>query len=289
MEINKSPVFIIGSHRSGSTLLRYLIDTHPRIACPPETKLVGAIDAFFRYPQTLIALETLGFTREDVLRRLRSFLEAILTEYSGKQGKQRWVEKTPNNFRYLAMIDEIFDRTAIYIVIVRHPLDCITSLVEFFLTMSQHYDPDISRHFRIYGESNIALAQYWKTVYETIHTFAAGIQERVWLVQYEQLTASPSVTLQELLGFLNEEYCPELLNRALIAPHTSGYEDSKILSTRRIHTDSVGRWRELPDSQAHMLWRLVSDTAEKYGYVDLDRMVDPHECECSPFSPFRQV
>src|SRR5580692_4286505 len=33
------PVFVLCAGRSGSTLLRFLLDAHPDLACPPETRL----------------------------------------------------------------------------------------------------------------------------------------------------------------------------------------------------------------------------------------------------------
>src|SRR5215469_17608838 len=36
-----APVFVLCHGRSGSTLLRFLLDAHPELACPPETNLPG--------------------------------------------------------------------------------------------------------------------------------------------------------------------------------------------------------------------------------------------------------
>ncbi len=35
------PVFVLCNGRSGSTLLRFVLDAHPEPACPPETNLPG--------------------------------------------------------------------------------------------------------------------------------------------------------------------------------------------------------------------------------------------------------
>ena len=42
------PVFILTGSRSGSTLLRFILDTHPEFACPPETMITAACVALLR-------------------------------------------------------------------------------------------------------------------------------------------------------------------------------------------------------------------------------------------------
>ena len=45
------PIFVVGSMRSGSTMLRLILDSHPRIAVPPETGFMGAVSATKRIPE----------------------------------------------------------------------------------------------------------------------------------------------------------------------------------------------------------------------------------------------
>src|SRR2546422_8303911 len=69
------PVFLVGCHRSGTTLARYLLDVHPNLACPPESKFLAGLEVFLDYPQVETALNTLGFTEEEVRLELRKFIE----------------------------------------------------------------------------------------------------------------------------------------------------------------------------------------------------------------------
>ena len=43
--VTSPPIFIVGSMRSGSTMLRLILDSHPNIAVPPETGFMGAVAA----------------------------------------------------------------------------------------------------------------------------------------------------------------------------------------------------------------------------------------------------
>src|SRR4051794_1180691 len=99
-------VFIVGCARSGTTLLRLMLDSHPSLAIPPETGFLIPIAA--ERPQTpaelasiLTSFHTWGdfsMSRHDFARALealkpfssaagvRSFYEL----YAEHQGKMRW-------------------------------------------------------------------------------------------------------------------------------------------------------------------------------------------------------
>jgi hypothetical protein len=106
--------FVVGVNRSGTTLLRMMLDAHPELTIPPETHFVpelievagdGAAD-----PEALLGTITsqrewgdFGLTEEELLERFRSFdpltagdaLRSFYEAYAAKQGKPRWGEKTP--------------------------------------------------------------------------------------------------------------------------------------------------------------------------------------------------
>jgi len=106
--------FVVGVNRSGTTLLRMMLDAHPELTVPPEThflpELIDAADAGDATPEALLAAITsqrewgdFGLTEEQLLEAfraqdpltaggaLRSFYEA----YAERVGKPRWGEKTP--------------------------------------------------------------------------------------------------------------------------------------------------------------------------------------------------
>jgi hypothetical protein len=106
--------FVVGVNRSGTTLLRMMLDAHPELTIPPEThfvpELIDAAEQGHATPERLLATITsqrewgdFGLTEEELLERfgrhekltagdaLRDFYEA----YAERQGKPRWGEKTP--------------------------------------------------------------------------------------------------------------------------------------------------------------------------------------------------
>ena len=107
-DIARLPVFLVGCHRSGTTLARFLLDAHPNLACPPESKFIAGLKAFHDYPQCRPALFSLGFDEDDVLCESRRMIERFLGGFAGRQRKPRWIDKTPNYFRLLPFIDAVF-------------------------------------------------------------------------------------------------------------------------------------------------------------------------------------
>jgi protein-tyrosine sulfotransferase len=265
----------VGSHRSGSTLLRFILDSHPNLACPPESKFLAALPAILRYPQVERAFASLGFDRPKVAMRLRAFVESFLDDYAAACGKRRWVDKTPNYHKIVDFIDEIFEGEVLYIVIVRNPLDSVASLDEMVRYIDgrggslSHEDPEIVDAMRVYGATRQAWAMLWKEAYETIRHFTIGRPERMKVIRYEDLVVDCQAKIAEVLNFLGEPVFEDLVVKAFAQRHRAGYQDLKILSTREIHGKSIDRWRQWPPDEIDALWRIVEPVAVEYGYTAL--------------------
>ena len=143
------PAFVISTMRSGSTLLRYLLDTHENIACPPESKFLGGLHGFMNYPDTQVALRTLGLDLCAAHDEVRQFIERILGGYANRRNKRRWVDKTPSYYRILDFIEAVFSQDVLYICLVRHPLDTVQSLQDMWLGYGGlELYPDLSAAWR---------------------------------------------------------------------------------------------------------------------------------------------
>src|SRR5215472_4057895 len=260
------PVFMVGCHRSGTTLARYLFDAHPNLACPPESKFIAGLKAFFDYPQSRPALFSLGYDEDAVLRESRRMIERFLGGYARRHGKPRWIDKTPNHFRLLPFIDAIFAGEALYLFIVRHPLDCIDSLYSIHGTRRQHRDPDIRSNVRRHVKDFDAWAHYWNDVNSRIRCFSMSCPERCHWFRYEDLVHRPTATLRRALGFIGEGLPPNLIRNAFSMSHTEGYEDPCIRETNGVKADRIGKWRDWPRSRIATVWPLVKKTAATFGY-----------------------
>ena len=260
------PAYIMGSMRSGSTLLRYILDAHDEIACPPETKFVGGIDAFLDYPQTLPGLWSIGVTPPALYNRLGAFVNSILADYARRRNKRRWIDKTPSYYRLVPVIERMFNEQVLYVVIVRHPLDCIASLETFTELSTTHEDPDIVRIAAQHGKGRYAWALYWREVYNRLRYHIEEKPDRFSVVRYEDLVREPDAAVRRVLRFLGESYQPGIVDKAFSVPHDEGYQDLKITRTTAVHRKSVGCSNAWTTSGRTAAWNIVRDTANFYAY-----------------------
>ena len=115
--------FVVGVGRSGTTLLRLMLDAHPDLAMPPET---GFVPDVIREGQNLrTPAAAVAFLREqrswgdhhvdeaELERRLAALarldataaLRAFYRLYADGQGKPRWGDKTPAYVKRMPMIE----------------------------------------------------------------------------------------------------------------------------------------------------------------------------------------
>ena len=140
--MTKSPahqgIIVLGTPRSGTTLLRRLLDAHPDIACPGETNLLNSAARFMRSEKiaegvdigVMSGLRFCGFEEQDVLERLREFVFQFHREHARRAGKPRWAEKTAFDAFYVDEIERLCGDEAFFICMIRHGMDVTCSLKE---------------------------------------------------------------------------------------------------------------------------------------------------------------
>ena len=263
-----APVFLVGCHRSGTTLVRYLLDAHPAFACPPESKFIAGIEAFLTYPQSLRGLVTLGVSPEKMLAALAALIARVFDEYTRERGKRRWVDKTPNYARLLPLIDRLFGYECLYLFLIRHPLDTIDSLKRFPpFSLADPEDPDVAATIHAHGRDGVAWAYHWRDVNERLSAFSGELPGRSLLFKYEDLVADPSAVAARILAFLGEEPTDDLVERAFGRRRERGFQDPTIRDARTVHRSRLGKWKHWPRAEAARLWEVVAPVAEGLGYA----------------------
>jgi protein-tyrosine sulfotransferase len=133
MAPHRSPeahIVLGGAPRSGTTLLRRLLDRHPEVCAGAETKLF--VPAAFNLAWLAQSYAIPRPELDEMRRRAPSqaaFIDAFAGRVRGIAGKGRWAEKTPQNIRHLDWILEHFPVAAV-VHIVRDGRDVVCSMRE---------------------------------------------------------------------------------------------------------------------------------------------------------------
>jgi hypothetical protein len=187
------PIFIIGCARSGTTLLRMILDSHPRISCGEETKFLADLEPIVGAHQRLLA--SYGFDRAWWLDRIRDMYGGFQAAYLERRGKARWAEKTPSYTLHLAFVEELYP-DAQYIHIIRDGRDVVASF----------------RDRWGYRSGVRAANSIWAHYVRTAREFGAHLPAgRYHELRYEALVGESEPTVRDLLAFLGEEWDPQVL------------------------------------------------------------------------------
>lgn len=273
------PVFIVGNRRSGTTMLRLMLASHPRIGIPPEGGFVVTMGWIWErkqlsaadYPEMIATFfqqdnaQDWQMSPEQLDAAIRQrrpatfpeFVDQVYLEYLRLvfPGKRRWGDKTTWYLDFVPMIAGMFP-AARFVHIVRDGRDIACS----YRKMS-HMPHEIER-----------IAVEWATNMETLMRARNVLGPRRFLeVRYENLTADPEAELRKICRFLGEDYSPQMLEF-----HRKNREEKleperhmgwKAKTTKAVDTASVGRWRrELSGRDIQLFHAIAGSTIERLGY-----------------------
>jgi protein-tyrosine sulfotransferase len=256
------PVFIVTAARSGSTLLRFILDSHPDFACPPETDIARAC-AYLASAWNVAGTAAAGRAgaapggAADVLpvqalAALRGAADAVLGHYRRSTGKPRVCDKSLSTVYYLGLMAQVYPE-AKFICLYRHCMDVIASYVAAMpwglnpaVTAQPEVLPMHGHVARNPGNSVGAAAEYWLDCAQRAAEFERAQPGRCHRVRYEDLVADPEGVTAGVLSFLGAAPAPGLTDACFRAAHDPGPSDYKIWHTSRVRKDLVGSGAVVP-------------------------------------------
>jgi protein-tyrosine sulfotransferase len=271
-------IIILGSPRSGTTLLRRLLDAHPDLSCPGESFLFKSCASFFDADKishgfdygVLSALEGLGFSQEETVERLRDFATSFYKDIAQKNGKKYWVAKTAIDCFYMDTIEAMFADHAKFICVTRHGMDVVCSMEEFVKDL-QSYITELHAYLVEYPQPLEAFAHAWADITTDIHDFAERYSAHCLHVKYEDLTENPDAELARITEFLGIEKSPKQAAEILGQKSVDGIGDWKSYKKTKVEKTSINRWQEqLPHAAMQTLAPIVNPVLSLAGYDPIE-------------------
>lgn len=271
------PVFVLCNGRSGSTLLRFLLDAHPDLACPPETNLpamVGQLATVW----SLIEGAPLSAERGDeppmipdaAIAGIRRTMDEMTGSYLARRGKKLYCDKSLGTARFAELLLRVYPE-AKFLCLYRHPMDVIASGIEAcpWGLSGYGFDPYIAS---TPGNAVWALARFWldsvSLMLASEEQFAASCHR----VRYEDLVADPEKVASGIFEFLGVAPEPGISRRCLSPERErSGPADYKIWYTSKITGESVGRGWSIPAAMIPPpVRKMMNELTERLGYLPVD-------------------
>ncbi|MEG4306377.1 sulfotransferase [Microcoleus sp. D3_18a_C4] len=204
-------IFLVGSPRSGTTMLQSLLAAHPEVISFPESKffhyllykkfarkLPGRMEAFFKdeinRPELLQ-----DFDDSQTVATKVSWFVGVLDGLAAEQNKSIWLEKTPEHIYFIEDIQR-FLPDAKFIHILRNSMDTIASLHEATRNSHDLWGPGWDLNHCIHR---------WKEAMLISHKYAK--KSNHILVKYEEILDNKVKKLEELCDFMEIEYDDRML------------------------------------------------------------------------------
>jgi sulfotransferase family protein len=255
--------FVIGMTRSGTTLLRLMLDSHPELTIPPETHFIPDVIKAFNQgrasPAEVAEVMTdnrrwadFGIPAGELRRELEKLRPLIDPDvpirtfyrlYAKRQHKGRWGDKTPGYATKMRRIRRTLPE-ARFVHMIRDGRDVALSLGD-----------------REAGLGTEQVARRWRHRINNTRRAAEHVPDYIE-IRYEDLVAEPEPTLRRICEHIELDYSPRMLDYheraegrlSEISQPLAAEEDKRGLSANsrlEAHaltsepprTDRSGRWR----------------------------------------------
>jgi hypothetical protein len=270
--------FIVGVPRSGTTLLRLMLDAHPDLAIPPETNFVHlaaeacehASDPRQAFLETVMShnrwkdLHIEGDLLAQSVATIEPFdvgkaLRALYGLYAQRFGKPRWGDKTPHYVRRMNLIQGLLPE-AYFVHIIRDGRDVALSVKDLW-----------------FGANSVEeAARRWRRTIERARRHSRNLPHYLE-TRYEDLVSDTESTLRKISDFVDLPWNSAMLEyhetadeRISEIERDKGEEERNAihsLTSRPPQRDRIGRWKsEMSARDRERFEEVAGETLRELGY-----------------------
>ena len=257
-----------GQMKSGTTMLRMMLSRHSSIYSGLETHWF-LDDLYANYDHELnnsidklkiffnISTAEMNFIINETKSKNNVFINNFFNLIIQKENKNRWLEKTPDNIKYLPLIDSQWDEYK-FIHVIRDYRDIYASW-----KLSNKYD---MKYF----------IDQVKLSYEGNDQILGVTTSKYIEIKYEDIVLDTKKQIDKILLFLNEDYeedCISLDNKKAkkefdIVHEVVGYKSNTLISTMEpINNNKIGQFKTvLTKKEIHLIEQELSEYMDLFEY-----------------------
>jgi hypothetical protein len=265
------PVFIVGCPRSGTTLIRGLLGSHPNLTFPPESHFITQFYRAYGNPRnshqaTVLARRILRMRTvkswgldipEDSFDDCRSYAQLVTRLYdtwARREGKTRWGDKTPQNLIDIPLLIELFPNAQI-VHVYRDGRDVALSWLE------AQFSGDL-----------YTAAVFWRSSVMKARRDGERLPRSTYLeLRYEDLTTATRAIMEKTCAFLGEPFTEAVLKPTLLHPHrltTAPWLNARsFVADDRVVGGNFEKWRKALSMSDRLLFESIAgDLLKDLGY-----------------------
>jgi hypothetical protein len=315
------PIFVLGAHKSGTSLLRSLFDGHPALfAVPIESHFFQNLEYWIDYP-FLKRIQPRRISTDQLIANLKAAIAYSNTEENPQadgiskgifdQSRFNTYLEThllpiTNLYGNLAQCFEIYLKAIFYaidgtdITIEKRFLEKSVEAAELALELQQLFPDAIFIHilrnpyanlvsmrkFRMHNKKTTAfpwLGLDYRSLYNSLFFLYKNrrLISKYLVIKYEDLIMTPEATLQSICEFAELEFAEHLLQPTYLGKPWSG-NSSATVKFQGISTARLNDWQtEISPLEVKLINKYLKHVVEDFGY-------DVVEHQTPILQPFRQ-
>ncbi len=299
--MSKAPIFILGSHKSGTSLLRSLLDGHPELyVIPFETHFMASLGRWIKYSYRKQAPLKHENYADNLLRIIEDYskskdrqTDVVLSDIIDLDAAKKYLEKTKKNLEtpeealelFSDMLPEIIaamgyskgkrlvEKSVEHAEVAMELYKCFPDAKFIHIVKNPYSNFVALRKFKSKDQGYPLINRVFDSL-EIGYYFLDKNERSIpdyKVIRYEDLAENPSIIVKDIADFLCIKFNKEMLQPSLIGKPWSG--NSAYGEFKSISSKFLNNWKdEIHPFEANLITDYFPHVLEKYGYEKLSKM-----------------